>query len=147
MTATRAILATCIASFLTVFAVIGMARVVEVLLMPSEQGPVKVSRQRIDFGSLPLHGSVTRQLVVRSDAPGPLRARFRIGGAAYSVDPQEMILQPGVESSIEVVASGDQPGKSNAILSILFDGGEFPPVLIQLEAVVRASPPPLTTRV
>ena len=147
MNAARAIVATTVASFLTVFAVIGMARVVEVVLMPTEPGPIAVSRQRIDFGTLPLHGSVTRQLVVRNQADGPLHARFLVGGAAYTVDPPEMILQPGVESTIEVIANADQPGRFDAVLSIYFDGGQFEPVLIRLAAEVEADPPPATTRV
>ncbi len=147
MTAARAILATVVASFLTVFAVIGMARVVEVVLMTAETGPIVVSRHQIDFGTMPLHGSVTRQLVVRNEADGPLHARFLVGGAAYAVDPKELILQPGVESSINVVATGDKPGKFDAILSIYFDGGQFEPVLIRLAAEVEADPPPATSRV
>ena len=147
MTASRAIVATTIASFFTVFAVIGMARVVEAVLTTSDPGPIAVSRKRIDFGSLPLHGTATRQLVVRNEADSPIRARFLVGGASYSVNPAEMILQPGVESSIDVVASADQPGRFDAILSIYFDGGEFAPVLIRLAAEVRADPPPATTRV
>ena len=147
VTAARAIVATAVASFLTVFAVIGMARVVELVLMPVDAGPIAVSRQRLDFGTMPLHGSVTRQLVVRNDADSPLHARFLVGGAAYTVDPAEMILRPGVESSIDVVAIADQPGKFDAILSIYLEGGEFPPVLIRLAAKVQADPPPATTRV
>ncbi len=147
MIAARAIVATTVASFLTVFAVIGMARVVEMVLMPAEPGPIAVSRQRIDFGTLSLHGSVTRQLEVRNETNGPLHARFLVGGAAYTVDPSEMILQPGVESSIEVVATAEVPGRFNAILSIYFDGGQFPPVLIRLAAEVEADPPSATTRV
>ncbi len=147
MIAARAIVATTVASFLTVFAVIGMARVVEVIMMPTETSPIAVSLQRIDFGTLPLHGSETRQLVVRNDADGPLHARFLVGGAAYTVDPREMILQPGVESSIEVVATAEMPGRFDAVLSIYFDGGQFPPVLIRLAAEVEADPPSATTRV
>ena len=147
MIVARAIVATTVASFLTVFAIIGMARVVEVVLMPTEPGPIAVSRQRIDFGRVPLHGSVTRQLMVRNEANGPLHARFLVGGAAYTVDPPEMILQPGVDSNIEVVATAYQPGKFDAILSIYFDGGQFTPVLIRLAAEVEADPPPATTRV
>ena len=147
MTAARAIVATVVASFLTVFAVIGMARVAELVLMTAESGPIKVSRQRIDFGMVPLHGSVTRKLVVRNEADGPLHARFLVGGAAYAVDPSELILQPGVESSIEVVATAERPGRFDAILSIYFDGGEFEPVLIRLAAEVEADPPPATSRV
>ena len=147
MIVARVIVATTVASFLTVFAVIGMARLVEVALIPAEPGPITVSRQRIDFGTLSLHGSVTRQLVVRNEADGPLHARFLVGGAAYTVDPAEMILQPGVESSIDVVATADQPGRFDAILSIYFDGGQFAPVLIRLAAEVEADTPPATTRV
>ena len=147
MKAARAVLATTVASFLTVFAVIGMARVVEVVLMPAEASPIAVSRQRIDFGTLSLHGSQTRQLVVRNEADGPLHARFLVGGAAYTVDPREMILQPGVEFSIEVVATADAPGRFDAVLSIYFSGGEFAPVLIRLAAEVEADPPSATSRV
>ncbi len=147
MIVARVILATTVASFLTVFAVIGMARLVEVALMPVEPGPITVSRQRIDFGTLSLHGSVTRQLVVRNEADGPLHARFLVGGAAYTVDPPEMILQPGVESIIEVVATADAPGKFDAVLSIYFDGGQFEPVLIRLAGEVEADPPSALTLV
>ena len=147
MIAARAIVATTVASFLTVFAVIGMARVAEVVLMPADPGPIAVSSEQIDFGRLPLHGSVTRQLVVRNEADGPLHARFLVGGAAYTIDPPEMILQPGVESTIHVVATADRPGKFDAVLSIYFEGGRFAPVLIRLAAEIEADPPPATTRV
>ena len=147
MNAARAILATAVASFLTVFAVIGLARVAEVALMPAEPGPIVVSRERIDFGILSLHGSATRELVVRSDADGPLHARFLVGGVAYVVDPVEMTLEPGVESSIAVVAIADSLGRFDAVLSIYFDGGEYAPVLIRLAAEVEAEPVSATTRV
>ena len=88
MTAARAITATAIASFLTVFAVIGMARVVEVWWMPMQPSPIAVSRDRLDFGLVPLNGSVSRELVVRNDIGGPLHARFLVGGGAYTVAPQ-----------------------------------------------------------
>ena len=147
MIAARAIVATTVASFLTVFAIIGMARVVEVVMMPADPGPIAVSSEKIDFGRLPLHGSVTRQLVIRNDADGPLHARFLVGGAAYTVDPLEMILQPGVQSSIDVVATAARPGKFDAVLSIYFAGEQFAPVLIRLAAEIEADPPPATTRV
>jgi hypothetical protein len=146
MMAARAIVATTVASFLTVFAVIGMARVAEVVVMP-EPGPIAVSLQRIDFGTLSLHGSEVRQLVLRNDADGPLHARFLVGGAAYTVDPVEMTLQPGVESVIEVVATADAPGRFDAVLSIYFDGGQFEPVLIRLAGEVEADPPSAMTLV
>jgi hypothetical protein len=147
MTASRAIVATTVASFLTVFAVIGMARVVEVIMTTAHPGPIAVSRQTIDFGRLPLHGSVTRQLVVRNEASSPLRARFLVGGVAYTVDPPEMILHPGVESSIDVVANAARPGRIDAVLSIYFEGGQFEPVLIRLAAEVEADPNSAMTRV
>ena len=146
MMAARAIVATTVASFLTVFAVIGMARVAEVVVMPGP-GPIAVSLERIDFGTLSLNGSEARQLVLRNDADGPLHARFLVGGAAYTVDPLEMILQPGVESIIEVVATAGAPGRFDAVLSIYLDGGQFEPVLIRLAAEVEADPPSATTLV
>ena len=147
MTAARAITATAIASFLTVFAVIGMARVIEVWWLPMQPSPIAVSRDRLDFGLVPLNGSVSRELVVRNDIGGPLHARFLVGGGAYTVAPQELILHPGVESSITIVASADGPGKMDAVLSIYFEEAGFPPVLIRLAARARNEPPPRTERV
>ena len=147
MTATRAIVATTVASFLTVFAVIGMARVVELTLLSIEPGPIAVSSQQIDFGTVPLHDSRSRQLLVRNDATGPLHAKFLVGGSAYTVYPSEMILQPGVESIVDVMAVADHPGRFEAVLSIYLEGSEFAPVEVRLAARVEPDPVPPTTQV
>jgi hypothetical protein len=128
------IVATVIASVMTVFAVLGMVHLIEVVASRSIQSPIAVSRARLDFGKIPLHGTVALDLIVRNDGGGPLHARFLVRDATYRVEPAELILEPGIEWRITVEASPARPGQVNDLLRIEVVGDEGAAVVIPLAA-------------
>ena len=67
---------------LTIFVVLGMVRLVQALAPQLVPNPIVVSERRIDFGSVPLNGSATRELIVRNDSRRPVHARFEVGAAS-----------------------------------------------------------------
>jgi hypothetical protein len=83
-----------------------------------EPWTIAVSSKRLDFGRVPINGSVVRQLVVRNDGPQPVRAQILVDGKSYRVSPDNLILHPGVSSRISVVAEADAPGSLTDSLRI-----------------------------
>jgi hypothetical protein len=139
--ALRLMTATAAASVLTVFAILGMVHLVEAIAPSRLPSPIAVSETLIDFGHVPLNGSETREIVVRNDGDGPIHARFLVEGSIYEVEPQELILHPGVEWSVTVVARPDHPGPIDDVLRIQVVGGRVASLVIPLSGVAdrRAS--------
>jgi hypothetical protein len=137
MRALRLMTATAVASVMTVFAILGMVHLVEIVIGGLVTSPIAVSEARLDFGTIPLHGSAMQQLIVRNDGGGPVHARFLVGGTTYRVHPEELILEPGVERSITVEASPDRPGRLHDLLRIHVVGGNAAPVVVPLAADVE----------
>lgn len=132
--AVRLTLATAVASMLTVFAVLGMVHLVDLLALRVAPYEIAVSASRIDFGRVPLNGSAAETLIVRNDGGGPIHARFVVEGTGYAVEPDELILQPGVEWSITIVASPQRIGRLDDVLRIQIVGSENAAVAIPLAA-------------
>ena len=130
----RLMTATALASVMTVFAILGMVHLVEIVTAGLAPSPIAVSQDRLDFGKIPLHGSATQQLIVRNDGGEPVHARFLIRGTTYSVDPDELTLEPGVEWAITVEASPEQPGQLHDVLRIQVVGDVVAAVVIPLAA-------------
>ena len=127
-------IATVVASVMTVFAVLGMVHLIEIATSQIAPSPIAVSRERLDFGRIPLHGSATQDLIVRNDGGGSLHARFVVGDSTYRVDPSELILEPGVEWRITVEASPVRTGQLHDLLRIEIVGNESAAVVIPLAA-------------
>ena len=64
--------------------------------------PISISTDKLDFGNVPFHGAVVRHLVLRYDGEEAVRAWFFASGGGYSVQPRELMLEPGIESRIAV---------------------------------------------
>jgi hypothetical protein len=119
---------------MTVFAVLGMVHLIELVTLQLVPSPIAVSQERLDFGTIPLRGTVTRDLIVRNDGGGPIHARFHVGDTTYHVDPEELILEPGVEWRITVEASPARTGRLHDLLRIEVVGGRTAAVVIPLAA-------------
>lgn len=116
--ALRLLAATAMASALTVLAILGVVHLAERFLPVTAPSPIVVSDARLDFGRVLLHEIVVRELLVRNDGTGPLRTRFLVPGGAYSVEPQEIVLHPGVEWRITLVATPEREGPMIDVLQI-----------------------------
>jgi hypothetical protein len=116
--ALRLLAATAMASALTVLAIMGVVHLAERILPVIAPSPIVVSDARLDFGRVLLHEVVVRELLVRNDGKGPLRTRFLVPGGAYSVEPEEIVLHPGVEWRITLVATPDREGPMIDVLQI-----------------------------
>lgn len=119
---------------------------VAILLQASLGGetgaPLAVSSEEIDFGELPMHGEVVRHLVLRNDGAEPVRAWFFASGPVYSVIPRELVLAPGVESRVAIVAAADRPGLFEGELLVHIDDGTGPLVIhLSGEAPGLGGPP------
>ena len=123
MRALRLMAATAVASVLTVFAVLGLVHFVEILTHGRAPSPIAVSHSMLDFGEVPLHRVASQELIVRNDGGAPVHARFSIPGTIYSVEPQELILEPGIEWSVTVRASPQRRGPVDDELRIDVVGG------------------------
>jgi len=134
MRALRLIAATSVASLMTVFAVLGMLHLVQMVTGGLGPNPIVVSRHRLDFGKIPLHGSATQELIVRNDGAGAVHARFVVARSTYRVEPAELVLEPGVEWSIAVEVSPEKPGPLDDILQIQIVGGDASTLVIPLAA-------------
>jgi hypothetical protein len=125
-------IATALASVMTVFAILGMVHLVEIVTAGLVPSPIAVSQDRLDFGKIPLYGSATQELIVRNDGGEPLHARFLTRGTTYRVDPAELILEPGVAWAITVEASPEEPGWLHDVLRIQVVGDVAAAVVIPL---------------
>ena len=134
MRAIRLIAATSVASLMTVFAVLGMVHLIEMVAGGLGPSPIAVSRHRLDFGKIPLHASATQELIVRNDGAGAVHARFVVAGTTYRVEPAELVLEPGIEWSIAVEVSPEKPGPLDDILQIQIVGGDSLTLVIPLAA-------------
>lgn len=132
MSPVRLLSAFLLASMMTVLAALGVVHVLNLVVPAMRPSPITVSRLNVDFGRVPLYGSETREIVVRNDGSGPLRARFLVRGSTYSVDPRELLLEPGIERPITVMARPDRPGRVNDVLRIQVVGGSVAAVIIPL---------------
>jgi hypothetical protein len=128
---------TALTSILAVLAAMGLVQIVNEVRLQSVHSPIAVSSDRLDFGKIPLNASEAREIVVRNDSPAPLHARFAVRDSAYSVDPQEVILHPGVEWSIRIVACPARLGRLDDYLTILVVGDHAAGLVIPLMAVAE----------
>ena len=126
---------------LTIFVVMGTVRLVQALAPQLVPNPIVVSEQRIDFGSVPLNGSSTRELIVRNDSRQPVHARFEVGGLSWHVEPEELVLDPGVEWSVMVEARPARPGRIDDVLTIQVVGAAMKAVTIPLQGSADAPQP------
>jgi hypothetical protein len=141
MRTVRLLLAASAASLLTVFTVLGMVQLVTALVPRLPPSPIVVSERLMDFGSIPINGYLTRELVVRNDGQGPLHTKFQIDGVSWRVDPQELILEPGVETSIRIEARPAREGRIDDYLTIQVVGGGMEAVVIPLQGAAAAAEP------
>ena len=137
MRALRLMTATAAAAVLTVFAILGMVHLVETVTPTRLPSPIAVSERLIDFGNVPLNGVETREILVRNDSDGPIHAQFLVEGSTYEVEPEELILHPGVEWSVTVVARPERPGRIDDVLRIQVVGGHVSAVVIPLAGVAE----------
>jgi hypothetical protein len=114
-------------------AAVHMAILVDSLAAQAEAYPIAISSDRLEFGRVPYHGTVVRHLVLRNDGDEPVRAWFFASGAGYSVEPRDVVLQPGVEARVAVSVLADRPGDrlSGELLVHVDDGAG--PLVIPLE--------------
>ena len=138
----RLLTATALAALLTVLAALGVVRLLELASLPSRVGPIAVSDTRVDFGRVRLHASESRAIVVRNDTERALEARFVVEGAAYHVEPEQLVLHPGIEWSITIVVTPERPGRLDDLLRIELVGAADPAVLIPLQATAGAGGSP-----
>lgn len=141
MRALRLMTATAAAAVLTVFAILGMVHLVETITPIRLPSPIAVSERLIDFGNVPLNGMERREILVRNDGDGPIHALFLVQGSTYEVEPEELILHPGVEWSVTVVARPNRPGRIDDVLRIQVVGGGISAVVIPLAGVVESRAP------
>lgn len=137
MRALRLMTATAAAAVLTVFSILGMVHLVETIAPTRLPSPIAVSERLIDFGHIPLNGSETREILVRNDGDGPVHAQFLVQGSTYEVEPEELILHPGVEWSVTVVARPERPGPIDDVLRIQVVGGRVSALVIPLAGVAE----------
>ncbi len=135
MRALRLIVLAALSGVLGVLASLGVVYLEATFAGRARPSPITVSRPMLDFGWVPLRGSQTREIMVRNDGDGPLHAKFLVRGASYSVDPEELILHPGVEWAIRVVATPERPGRIDDLLRIQIVGQRSAAVVIPLAAV------------
>ena len=130
----RLMTATALASVMTVFAILGMVHLVEIVTAGLVPSPIAVSQDRLDVGKIPLYGSATQELIVRNDGGEGVHARFLVHGTTYRVDPDELFLEPGVAWAITVEASPEKPGQLHDVLRIQVVGDVGAAVVIPLAA-------------
>ena len=137
----RLLTAAAAASLLTVFSVLGMVQLVTTLVPRLPPSPIVVSERLMDFGNVPLNGFLTRELIVRNDGQGPIHAKFEVEGVSWRVDPQELILEPGVETSVQIEVRPAREGRIDDFLTIHVVGGGMEAVVIPLQGAAAAAEP------
>ena len=120
-----------IASMFILYAIIRMVALAPPVDAVSAQ-TVAISEDRIDFGRIPLHGSVIREFVLKNTGEGSLHAELSVSGSDFSVSPMEILLPPGMESRVSVAVTADRPGLFDDELRIDFNGDDVEPLLIHL---------------
>ncbi len=90
---------------------------------PTVNYPIVVSSNLLDFGTVPLKGSAVRYLVLRNDGEEPVNAEFSTSGP-YAVEPQSLILHPGINSRVSVSVKVDTLGDLTEELRIKLDESE-----------------------
>lgn len=133
----RGLAALAILGVMVVSMAVGSAIHLSMLLRAAERRaaahPISVSSDRLDFGDVPYHGTVIRHLVLRNDGDDAVRAWFFASGRGYTVEPRDLILEPGIATKVAVTASAFEPGPmSGELLVQVGDGGG--PLVIPLAA-------------
>ena len=115
---------------------------------PAAEPPTEivVSSQRLDFGTIPPNGSATRQLVVRNEGADAVEATL-VADESYNVEPDRLILHPGISSRISVAVNASREGRFNDKLRIRIDDPNRSTLLIGLAGRVAAEEPATTTPV
>jgi len=89
---------------------------------PEPAPPITISSHRLDFGTVPLHGSVVRQLVLRNDGDEPIGVLLSMGQTRlFSTRDKQLTLMPGVASTIPVTLQARESGTLQDQLEIFFD--------------------------
>ena len=144
--ALRLVAATLMASALVLLAVLGVVHQAEQLLPITSPSPIVVSDARIDFGRVLMHELVVRELLVRNDSSGHLRTRFLVPGGAYSVEPAEIVLHPGVEWRITLVAMPEREGPLLDVLQIEVPNSPIAAVVVPLAGEAGVDSPESKSR-
>lgn len=137
MTSNKMVALACVACLLALGVMIALVFRLESLARIAsgpQELPIAISSQHLDFGHVPLYGSVIRELVVRNDSAGPVRARVSVDGTNFTASPEQLLLHPGVEFSISVVVTAEKPGSLDEELLIMFEDWDVGPVVVLLEA-------------
>ncbi|MCP3979811.1 MAG: hypothetical protein GY716_10855 [bacterium] len=79
---------------------------------------VKLSSEQLDFGVVPLHSDIVRQLVLRNDSDEPVNAMLSTDASHYSVTPSRIELAPGEFAAVSVTARTDEPADLEDSLNI-----------------------------
>jgi hypothetical protein len=121
-----------VASILVLYAIVRMVGLGPPAGPAEPEIPAAVSEERIDFGRIPLHGSVIREFILKNTGEGLLHAQLSVSGTDFSVSPMEVLLPPGMESRVSVAVTADRPGPFDDELHIRFVGEELEPLRIRL---------------
>lgn len=99
-----------------------------------------VSATSLDFGIVPVHGSVVRRIVVRNEGDVPLSASLSVSApGTYELNSTRLDLAPGASAMVTVLASPAAPGILNDQLRIAIDGSKTDELLVALEGRVESS--------
>lgn len=107
----------------------------------SEEPPaISLSSQLLDFGLIPINGNARRMLIVRNDGVEPMHARFAVDDASvYSVEPESLILHPGVGARVAVQVRAKRAGRLHDNLRITVEGRPDAPLLVSLDGQAHAA--------
>lgn len=114
----------------------------EIAGTPTASAPVTLSSNHVNFGRVLVGEDAVRNLIVRNDGTDAIRAVVETNGVNFSVDRDEWILHPGVNTRITVAMRSDKPGSAAETLSLRFRDLDAGPLAVRLTGSVDRRPEP-----
>ena len=97
--------------------------------------------REVDFGTLDVGASATREILIRNEGRGPLRiSHWDAAPSLFSVDQDALLIAPGGNGSVRIAFSGSTGGQAAGRLVIHSNDPEYPEVEIALRAEVTDDP-------
>ncbi len=103
------------------------------------QAGIVLSSDHLDFGEILGNTVAERQLVLRNTGPSSVHLRVDRSGSTFTLDRDEMVLEPGATGRISVRAAPSRTGRLREELRIRADGSGAEPLVVALEGNARGS--------
>jgi hypothetical protein len=97
---------------------------------------VTLSSNRLDFGSVPVNAHATRKLILLNQGEKPIRARIELDARRFAIDPEQLILHPGVAAHVTVALVAGRLGAVEDEIQVVLEG-EPSPLVVAVEASVE----------